>query len=52
MIADAINGEAIVGYDLELDNGLGFLDCIIDTHFVHRGRFGRLAHATILHRNF
>lgn len=52
MIADAINGEAIVGYDLELDNGLVFLDCIIDTHFVHRGRFGRLAHATILHPEF
>ncbi|GGG59106.1 cyanophycinase [Epilithonimonas arachidiradicis] len=49
MIADAINGEAIVGYDLKLDKGLGFLNCIIDTHFVHRGRFGRLAHAAILH---
>lgn len=49
MISDAVNGEAMVGYDLELDEGLGFLDCIIDTHFVHRGRFGRLAHANILH---
>lgn len=49
MIADAVNGEAIVGYDLKLDEGLDFLNCIIDTHFIHRGRFGRLAHAVILH---
>jgi len=29
--------------------GLGFLNCVIDTHFVHRGRFGRLVHAVIIH---
>jgi cyanophycinase len=49
MISDAINGEAIVGYDLELKKGLSFIDSIVDTHFIHRSRFGRLAHATILH---
>jgi len=47
MIADAVNGEAMIGYDLDLDEGLGFINSIIDTHFVHRSRFGRLAHAII-----
>lgn len=38
--------EAILKNDLRLAAGLGFFDtCIIDTHFVKRGRFGRLAHA-------
>ena len=49
MISDAVNGEAMIGYDLELKEGLGFINSIIDTHFVHRSRFGRLAHAVILH---
>jgi len=50
MISEAVNGEAMIGYDLKLDEGLRFLDCIIDTHFVHRSRFGRLAHAVILNQ--
>ncbi|HYC30224.1 MAG TPA: cyanophycinase [Chitinophagaceae bacterium] len=38
--------EAILKNDLKLTAGLGIFDtCIIDTHFVKRGRFGRLAHA-------
>jgi len=38
--------EAILKDDLKLSSGLGILDgCIIDTHFIKRGRFGRLAHA-------
>jgi len=40
--------EALFGRDLKTSSGLGFLqDCIIDTHFIKRGRFGRLAHAII-----
>lgn len=51
VIAEAENGEAIVDHDIKLRKGLGLIDnCIVDTHFVHRGRFGRLAHAAILHR--
>ncbi|WP_265131523.1 cyanophycinase [Chryseobacterium oranimense] len=50
IICEALNGEAILDHDIELGAGLGFIkNCIIDTHFVHRGRFGRLAHASILH---
>ncbi|WP_312992728.1 cyanophycinase [Chryseobacterium flavum] len=50
VILEAINGEAILENDIELAPGLGFMDnCIVDTHFVHRARFGRLAHAAILH---
>lgn len=49
MIGGAVNGEATLGHDVELDEGLSFLDCMIDTHFVHRGRFGRLSHAVVLH---
>ncbi|HYE54755.1 MAG TPA: cyanophycinase [Chitinophagaceae bacterium] len=38
--------EAILKNDMKLTAGLGFFDtCIIDTHFIRRGRFGRLAHA-------
>lgn len=51
VILEAVNGEAILEHDIELYNGLGFLEnCIVDTHFVHRARFGRLAHAVILNR--
>ncbi|WP_375181161.1 cyanophycinase [Chryseobacterium sp.] len=50
-ILEAVNGEAILEHDIELVSGLGFIEnCIIDTHFVHRARFGRLAHAVILHQ--
>ncbi|MBT2620116.1 cyanophycinase [Chryseobacterium sp. ISL-6] len=52
IISDAENGEAMVDHDIQLGSGLGFINnCIIDTHFVHRGRFGRLAHAAILHQH-
>lgn len=49
IICDAVNGEAIIENDITLDSGLGLItNCIVDTHFVHRGRFGRLAHAVLL----
>ncbi|MFP3598568.1 cyanophycinase [Chryseobacterium sp. SIMBA_029] len=52
VIIDAINGEAILEHDIELNLGLGLIhNCIIDTHFVHRARFGRLAHAVILNQD-
>lgn len=51
VIVDAVNGESMLEHDIELNTGLGFLDnCIVDTHFVHRARFGRLAHAVTLNR--
>jgi cyanophycinase len=50
IISDAVNGEAILDEDIKILPGLGLIDhCIVDTHFVHRGRFSRLAHASILH---
>lgn len=52
VIVEAENGEAILEHDIELDSGLGIIkSCIVDTHFVHRARFGRLVHAVILHRD-
>jgi cyanophycinase len=41
--------EALFETDLRISSGLGLLrDCIVDTHFIKRGRFGRLAHAVIV----
>ena len=41
--------EALFEEDLHTTAGLGMLnDCIVDTHFVARGRFGRLAHAAVV----
>lgn len=40
--------EALIESDLRTGGGIGLLEgCIIDTHFIKRGRFGRLAHAII-----
>jgi len=41
--------EAMLKEDLQIASGLGILDhCIVDTHFIKRGRFGRLAHAVTM----
>lgn len=41
--------EALTFGNLTTCSGLGFLQsCIIDTHFIKRGRFSRLAHAIIM----
>ncbi|WP_242602390.1 cyanophycinase [Legionella rowbothamii] len=41
--------EALIYRNLSTCSGLGFLQsCIIDTHFIKRGRFSRLAHAIII----
>ena len=46
MISEGGIHEAILKDDLKITAGLGVFDtCIIDTHFIKRGRFGRLAHA-------
>jgi cyanophycinase len=46
MIYEGGVNEAILKDDLKLAGGLGIFDtCIVDTHFIKRGRFGRLAHA-------
>lgn len=48
MIQKGGKHEALIDYDLRISSGLGLIeDCIIDTHFIRRGRFGRLAHAVI-----
>lgn len=46
MIYQGGKHEAMLKEDLQIASGLGILDyCIVDTHFIKRGRFGRLAHA-------
>lgn len=46
MMAETSTDEALLKNDLRTSGGFGLLEnCIIDTHFVRRGRFARLAHA-------
>lgn len=48
MIYRGDNLEALLKGEIKITSGFGFIDnCIIDTHFVKRGRFGRLAQAVI-----
>lgn len=49
MIYEGDSNEALLKGDLKITSGFGLIDnCIIDTHFVKRGRFGRLAQAIIM----
>jgi cyanophycinase len=49
MMYDGEVGEAILRDELRLSGGLGFMDgCVVDTHFIKRGRFGRLTNAVIM----
>lgn len=49
MITGGGTQEVVFRNDLIIDIGFGLLEhCIIDSHFIKRGRFGRLAHAVIL----
>jgi cyanophycinase len=49
MISEGGTAEALYKDDLKTSSGFGFLTyCIIDTHFIARGRFGRLAQAVIV----
>lgn len=48
MIQGGGNYEALIESDLRTGGGIGLLEgCIVDTHFIKRGRFGRLAQAII-----
>jgi cyanophycinase len=49
MICEGGTEEALFDTDLKLASGFGLLQgCIIDTHFIKRGRFSRLAHAVMI----
>ena len=49
MICEGENNEAILKGTLKMTSGLGFINgCIIDTHFIKRGRFGRLTQAVVM----
>ncbi|MCJ8154641.1 cyanophycinase [Chryseobacterium sp. SSA4.19] len=52
MISDAEEDKAMLQGNIELNHGLGFLTtCLVDTHFIHRGRFDRMAHAAIIRKD-
>lgn len=49
MIYGGGTNEVVFKNDLKITTGFGLLEhCIIDSHFIKRGRFGRLAHAVII----
>jgi cyanophycinase len=49
MVTEGSVKEGLIDKDLKTSAGLGFVKCcIVDTHFIKRGRFGRLAHAVII----
>lgn len=49
MIYEGETNEALLGGDIKISSGLGLISgCLIDTHFVKRGRFGRLSHAIVM----
>jgi len=49
MIYEGGKHEAMLKEDIKMASGLGIIDtCIVDTHFIKRGRFGRLAHAVAM----
>ncbi|UII21182.1 cyanophycinase [Fulvivirga ligni] len=50
MIAGGSIKEAIIKGAVLMNKGLGFMpELVIDTHFIRRGRFGRLAEAIAIH---
>jgi cyanophycinase len=49
MLMEGETEEALLKGSVKISSGLGFIDdCIIDTHFGRRGRFGRLAQAIVI----
>jgi len=49
MIFEGEINEAVLKEDVKMSTGLGIFDtCIIDTHFIKRGRFIRLANAIVM----
>jgi cyanophycinase len=52
IITGGIIREALYKDDMKLAKGLGLIDhIIVDTHFIKRGRFARLAHAVTMQSN-
>ena len=50
MVSGGRNGTIIRKNDLQMGTGLGFMsEVIFDSHFINRGRFGRLAEAVAMH---
>ncbi len=50
IIGGGLIREAVFKDDIKITKGLGLIkDIIVDTHFIKRGRFARLAHAVALH---
>jgi cyanophycinase len=53
MIFAGDSHEAILKGDIQITSGFGLIEnCIIDTHFIKRGRFGRLAQAIMMNPTF
>lgn len=53
MIIQGEINEAMQNLELKVSSGFGFIDhCMIDTHFVQRGRFGRLSQAVVMNPGF
>lgn len=53
MIIEGELNEAIKNIPLKVSSGFGFIEhCIIDTHFVQRGRFGRLSEGVVMNPGF
>lgn len=49
MLYEGENNEAMLSQTVKFSSGLGFIShCIIDTHFIKRGRFGRLAQSIVM----
>lgn len=49
IITGGLIREALYKEDIKIDKGLGLIkDVLVDTHFIKRGRFARLAHAVTL----
>lgn len=49
ILNDYHSSEALIAGEVRTCSGLGILQhCIVDTHFIKRGRFGRLAHAIMV----
>lgn len=48
MILGGTIDETILNTPLDISTGFGFISqCVIDTHLMHRGRFGRLSHTVV-----
>jgi cyanophycinase len=47
MIYQGSSSEALLKGEVKITSGLGLIDGVIDTHFVRRGRIGRLFQAVV-----